>query len=131
MPMHQWIRTMDILGNWCGWPNGGGNTICMVVAVNDRLYAISYAHLSNEIYVTSGQQVSQGMTVIAKSGNSGNSTGPHTHVEVFELKQDLNSIVEYFRNSGADFSFGCGYSEAATCSGYACRIDPETVLEGV
>lgn len=118
------------LGNWCGWPNGGGNTICMVVAVNDRLYAISYAHLSNEIYVTSGQQVSQG-TVIAKSGNSGNSTGPHTHVEVFELKQDLNSIVEYFRNSGADFSFGCGYSEAATCSGYACRIDPETVLEGV
>lgn len=118
------------LGNWCGWPNGGGNTICMVVAVNERLYAISYAHLSNEIYVTSGQQVSQG-TVIAKSGNSGNSTGPHTHVEVFELKQDLNSIVEYFRNSGADFSFGCGYSEAATCSGYACRIDPETVLEGV
>ena len=118
------------LGNWCGWPNGGGNTICMVVAVNDRLYAISYAHLSNEIYVTSGQQVSQG-TVIAKSGNSGNSTGPHTHVEVFELKQNLNSIVEYFRNSGADFSFGCGYSEAATCSGYACRIDPETVLEGV
>lgn len=118
------------LGNWCGWPNGGGNTICMVVAVNDRLYAISYAHLSNEIYVTSGQQVSQG-TVIAKSGNSGNSTGPHTHVEVFELKQDLDSIVEYFRNSGADFSFGCGYSEAATCSGYACRIDPETVLEGV
>ena len=103
------------LGNWCGWPNGGGNTICMVVAVNDRLYAISYAHLSNEIYVTSGQQVSQG-TVIAKSGNSGNSTGPHTHVEVFELKQDLNSIVEYFRNSGADFSFGCGYREAATCS---------------
>ena len=118
------------LGNWCGWPNGGGNTICMVVAVNERLYAITYAHLSNEIYVTSGQQVSQG-TVIAKSGNSGNSTGPHTHVEVFELKQDLNSIVEYFRNSGADFSFGCGYSEAATCSGYACRIDPETVLEGV
>lgn len=118
------------LGNWCGWPNGGGNTICMVVAVNERLYAITYAHLSSEIYVTSGQQVSQG-TVIAKSGNSGNSTGPHTHVEVFELKQDLNSIVEYFRNSGADFSFGCGYSEAATCSGYACRIDPETVLEDV
>ena len=118
------------LGNWCGWPNGGGNTICMVVAVNERLYAITYAHLSSEIYVTSGQQVSQG-TVIAKSGNSGNSTGPHTHVEVFELKQDLNSIVEYFRNSGADFSFGCGFNSAATCSDYACRIDPEIVLEGL
>ena len=118
------------LGNWCGWPNGGGNTICMVVAVNERLYAITYAHLSNEIYVTSGQQVSQ-KTVIAKSGNSGNSTGPHTHIEVFELKQDLNSTVEYFRNSGADFSFGCGFNSAATCSDYACRIDPETVMEGI
>ena len=118
------------LGNMCGWPNGGGNTICMVVAVNDRLYAITYAHLSNEIYVTSGQQIGQS-TIIAKSGNSGNSTGPHTHVEVFELKQSLNDIVDYFINSGADFSFGCGFSEAATCSNYACRIDPQSVLEGV
>lgn len=118
------------LGNMCGWPNGGGNTICMVVAVNEKLYAITYAHLSNEIYVTSGQQVSQG-TVIAKSGNSGNSTGPHTHVEVFELKQDLNDIVDYFRNSGADFTFGCGFDEPATCSSFACRIDPESVMEGV
>ena len=118
------------LGNMCGWPSGAGNSICMVVAVNDQLYAVSYAHLSSEIYVTSGQQVSQ-KTVIAKSGNSGNSTGPHTHIEVFELKQDLNSIVEYFRNSGADFSFGCGFNKAATCSDYACRIDPETVMEGI
>ena len=97
------------LGNMCGWPSGAGNSICMVVAVNNQLYAVSYAHLSSEIYVTSGQQVSQ-KTVIAKSGNSGNSTGPHTHIEVFELKQDLNSTVEYFRNSGADFSFGCGFN---------------------
>ena len=118
------------LGNMCGWPSGAGNSICMVVAVNNQLYAVSYAHLSSEIYVTSGQQVSQ-KTVIAKSGNSGNSTGPHTHIEVFELKQDLNSIVEYFRNSGADFSFGCGFNAAATCSDYACRIDPEIVLEGL
>ena len=118
------------LGNMCGWPSGAGNSICMVVAVNDQLYAVSYAHLSSEIYVTSGQQVSQ-KTVIAKSGNSGNSTGPHTHIEVFELKQDLNTTVEYFRNSGADFSFGCGFNKAATCSDYACRIDPEIVLEGL
>lgn len=50
---------------------------------------------------------------------------------MFELKQDLNSTVEYFRNSGADFSFGCGFNAAATCSDYACRIDPEIVLEGL
>ena len=118
------------LENWCGWPSGGGNTICMVVSVNEKLYGISYAHLSNEIYVSSGQQVFQG-TVLAHSGNSGNSTGPHTHVEVFELKQDLNSIIDYFRNSGADFSFGCGFNKPATCSDYACRIDPESVMEGI
>lgn len=68
---------------------------------------------------------------MAHSGNSGNSTGPHTHVEVFELKQDLNSIIDYFRNSGADFSFGCGFNKPATCSDYACRIDPESVMEGI
>lgn len=118
------------LGNWCGWPSGGGNTICMIVSVQEKLYAVSYAHLSNEIYVRSGQQVAQG-DVLARSGNSGNSTGPHTHVEVFTLKKDLNTTIEYFRTEGADFSFGCGFSEAATCSNYACRIDPQTVLEGV
>ena len=118
------------LGNWCGWPSGGGNTICMIVSVQEKLYAISYAHLSNEIYVRSGQQVMQG-DVLAQSGNSGNSSGPHTHIEVFILKKDLNTTIEYFRTQGADFSFGCGFKEAATCSNYACRIDPQTVLEGI
>lgn len=47
------------LGNWCGWPNGGGNTICMIVAMNDGLYGVSYNHLSNQIFVSSGQQVKQ------------------------------------------------------------------------
>ena len=118
------------LENWCGWPSGGGNTICMVVSVQDKLYGVSYAHLSNEIYVTSGQQVFQG-AILARSGNSGNSTGPHTHIEIFELKQDLDVIIDYFRNSGADFSFGCGFNKPATCSDYACRIDPESVLEDI
>lgn len=117
------------LGNWCGWPNGGGNTICMVVAMSDGLYGVSYNHLSNQIYVSSGQQVKQSDR-IALSGNSGNSSGPHTHVEVFRLKKDLQTIVEYFKQ-GADFSFGCGWKEPATCSQYACRIEPSEVLEGV
>ena len=117
------------LGNWCGWPNGGGNTICMVAAQEDGLYAVTYAHLSNEIYVGSGQQVSQG-DVLALSGNSGNSSGPHTHIEIFRLKEDLNTIVEYFKEN-ADFSFGCGWDAPATCSEYACRIEPTEVLEDV
>lgn len=117
------------LGNWTGWPNGGGNTICMIVAMSDGLYAVSYNHLSDQIFVSSGQQVKQS-DKIALSGNSGNSSGPHTHVEVFRLKQNLQNTVDYFKE-GADFSFGCGWKEAATCSEYACRIEPKEVLEGV
>lgn len=114
------------LGNMCGWPYGGGNTICMIGAIHDRYYAISFAHLSNTIDVYPGQQVQQGQR-LALTGNSGNSTGPHTHIEIFELKESLESCISYFKDT-ADFSFGCGYEQAATCSNYACRMRPEEYI---
>ncbi|MDO4467965.1 MAG: peptidoglycan DD-metalloendopeptidase family protein [Bacillota bacterium] len=114
------------LGNMCGWPYGGGNTIAMICAVGGSIYGMSFAHLSNTIYVYPGQQVSQGQ-VIALSGNSGNSTGPHCHIELFSLTDSLETVVNYFAST-ADFSFGCGWSAPATCSGYGCRIRPERIL---
>ncbi|MFA0570411.1 M23 family metallopeptidase [Vibrio gallaecicus] len=48
----------------------------------------SYAHLQ-KFNVRSGQFVSKG-DVIAKCGNSGNSTGPHLHYEVRFLGRSLN-----------------------------------------
>lgn len=114
------------LGNYCGWPYGGGNTICTIMAVQDQLYAVTLCHLSNQIYVYPGQQFSQG-DILAKSGNSGNSTGPHTHIEVFSLRVSLAEALAYFRK-GSDFSFGCGWSAPATCSAIACRVRPEQVF---
>lgn len=114
------------LGNYCGWPYGGGNTICMLAAVNGKLYAVSLCHLSNQILVVPGQQVHQG-DLLAYSGNSGNSTGPHTHIEVIELKTDAAQAAAYFRQ-GADFSFGCGWDTPAACSAIGCRVRPEEVF---
>lgn len=116
------------LGNWSGYPAGGGNTIEMLCNMNGTLYAISFAHLSQNIYVSAGQSVSQGQT-IALSGNSGNSSGAHTHVEVYNLgSMSVSDAVARF-SSGADFAWGTGWSGTSTSceAGKAapCRERPE------
>lgn len=116
------------LGNWSGYPAGGGNTIEMLCNVNGTLYAISFAHLSQNIYVSAGQSISQGQT-IALSGNSGNSSGAHTHVEVYNLgSMSVSDAVARF-SSGADFAWGTGWSGTSTSceAGKAtpCRERPE------
>ena len=52
----------------------------MVVITHGNGVQTYYAHCS-KIYVTAGTQVSQGQT-IAAVGSTGNSTGPHLHLEV-------------------------------------------------
>lgn len=116
------------LGNWSGHPAGGGNTIEMLCNVNGTLYAVSFAHLSSNIYVSAGQTVSQGQT-IALSGNSGNSSGAHTHVEVYNLgSMSVSDAVARF-SSSADFAWGTGWSGTSTSceAGKAapCRERPE------
>jgi murein DD-endopeptidase MepM/ murein hydrolase activator NlpD len=62
---------------YAGWLSGYGNTVMI-----DHNYGITsvYGH-NSQILVTVGQTVNRG-DVIAKSGNSGRSTGPHVHFEV-------------------------------------------------
>jgi murein DD-endopeptidase MepM/ murein hydrolase activator NlpD len=69
--------TMDGEVVYAGWNDQGyGN----LVIIENGPYRVYFAHLS-EIPVRVGQRVRAG-EVIALSGNTGNSTGPHLHYEV-------------------------------------------------
>ena len=62
---------------YAGWKGSYGNLVIISHGNGVQTY---YAHCS-KIYVTAGQSVSQGETISAV-GNTGNSTGPHLHLEV-------------------------------------------------
>ena len=66
---------------------GGGNYIKIK---HSNSFVTSYLHLS-EIYYKVGEWVNAGF-IIAKSGNSGNSTGPHLHFSVTENGKYINPI---------------------------------------
>jgi murein DD-endopeptidase MepM/ murein hydrolase activator NlpD len=60
-----------------GWMGGYGN---LVVVDHGNGLATAYGH-NTSVTVSVGQSVSQGQ-LIAYSGNTGNSTGPHVHFEI-------------------------------------------------
>jgi len=64
---------------------GGGN---FIKVKHFNRFETSYLHLS-EIYYRTGEIVKAGF-IIGKSGNSGNSTGPHLHFSVKEFGQSIN-----------------------------------------
>lgn len=64
---------------YSGWDNTGyGN---MVLIDHGNGFKTRYGHLS-QIMVVSGQTVGRGSS-IGKMGNTGRSTGPHTHFEIY------------------------------------------------
>jgi murein DD-endopeptidase MepM/ murein hydrolase activator NlpD len=50
-----------------------------------------YAH-NSRVLVRPGQQVAQGQ-VVARSGNTGRSTGPHIHFEVLKNGRAINPLL--------------------------------------
>lgn len=79
---------MDGIVTASGWdPKGGGNYIKVK---HSNSFVTAYLHLS-EIYYKVGEFVKAGF-IIAKSGNSGNSTGPHLHFSVIENGNYINPI---------------------------------------
>lgn len=119
------------LGNWSGHPAGGGNTVLIIGEVNGVTYAVSFCHMAQEnFYASAGMTVDQGQAIGGR-GNSGNSSGPHTHIEVLNLGTiGLQAAIQLFYATGADFSFGTGWNLSSICSnrGTPCRERPEQIF---
>ncbi|WP_292009685.1 M23 family metallopeptidase [Chryseobacterium sp.] len=77
---------MDGIVTAVGWDSKGGGNYIKVNHFNR--FETSYLHLS-EMYYRVGEQVKAGY-IIGKSGNTGNSTGPHLHFSVKEFGKSIN-----------------------------------------
>lgn len=77
--------------------DAGAYGLCVVIEGEDG-YQSRYAHCSS-LSVSAGQEVKRG-DVIAAVGNTGNSTGPHLHLEVTHNGEYLNPY--YFVDNGGD-----------------------------
>ena len=103
------------VNSWTGYPAGGGNTLHMITSVNGTCYGISFYHLSPGMFnVNIGAVVSQGQT-IAHTGHSGNTSGPHCHVEISNLGNiSVEQGVQLFYRYGKDYFYG-NYHVSGSC----------------
>ena len=80
-----------------------------VVIDGEKGLQSKYAHCSS-LLVSAGQQVKKG-DIIAKSGNTGDSTGAHLHLEILKNGEYLNPLYFVVTNDkGGGSSFGGGGS---------------------
>lgn len=80
------------------WSNsGGGNQIIIHHQINGKYYTSYYCHLSS-IGVSVGTIVTKD-SVIGKSGNTGNSTGPHLHLGLANGRW-YTDYYNYYGNNG-------------------------------
>ncbi len=82
---------------------GGGNQIIIHHMINGKYYTSYYCHLS-AINVSVGSIVTKD-TVIGKSGNTGNSTGPHLHLGLANGRWYTDYYSYYGSNGFISHSF--------------------------
>ncbi len=124
------------LGNGCGaniggsW--GGGNQAYLLTKINGGLYAVKYLHMQLGSVVAKGTIIMAGQQ-IGLVGSTGNSSGPHCHIEVFYLGAAEN-FTNYAKTWDGDLAFGCGWGSAGLsrlCEngvGAPCRVKPESLF---
>lgn len=121
------------IGNKCsgGGNVGGGNQVYLLTKIDEITYVAKYLHLSNDGILPTGTTVQAGET-IAYLGASGNVSGPHVHVEIFNF--GTVEFNEFIKSWNGDLSFGNGYGERGlsnTCQekgSTPCREKPEEKL---
>lgn len=79
--------TADGIVSFSGWSEGNGN---LVVLEHGLGYSTLYAH-NKTTAVRVGQHVSRG-DKIALAGSTGNSTGPHSHYEIWKKGRHVNPM---------------------------------------
>jgi murein DD-endopeptidase MepM/ murein hydrolase activator NlpD len=80
---------MDGVVTASGWDPGGGGNYIKVRHFNR--FETAYLHLIRDL-LQSRRVVKAGF-IIGKSGNTGNSTGPHLHFSVKEFGQSINLLI--------------------------------------
>ncbi|MBR3356477.1 MAG: peptidoglycan DD-metalloendopeptidase family protein [Solobacterium sp.] len=119
-------------GSQYGGSSGGGNQVYLLTTVNGSLYAVKYLHMLAGTPIRNGTIVSGG-DIVGRVGSSGNSSGPHCHIEIFYLGSASN-FSNYAQTWNGDLAFGCGWGYNALsrrCEsgvGAPCRIRPESVF---
>lgn len=119
------------LGNMIGVPAGGGNSVRIIFSVNGETFAMNFHHMQNNVpamaYNGTGVAVPAG-TVLGYVGSSGNSSGPHAHVELFKLNQSVSEAIATWYRTG-DWQSSCGWGLYTPAYGsYGTRVDPRSYL---
>ncbi len=126
------------LGNGCPL-NGpgvaaGGNQVTMIGTAIDsngdsQVYGVSFFHMQSGSPTGTGV-IMQG-DYVGRVGSSGNSTGPHCHIELYYLGPgDMTDIRDDYLNRSYSSSFNCGwgsfglYRLCENGTGAPCRLNP-------